>query len=48
LGWAQAGYQGRIRSAGAAIGFSYALERFFNVLAAARPGGFLADIAGNF
>jgi hypothetical protein len=48
LGWAQAGYLGRIGSAGAAIGFSNAFERFFNVLAAARPGGFLAKFADNF
>ncbi len=48
LGWAQAGYLGRIGSAGAAIGFSNAFERFFNVLAAARPGGFLANLAGDF
>ena len=48
LGWAQAGNQGRIGSAGAAIGFGYAFERFLDVLPAARPGGFLADLAGDF
>jgi hypothetical protein len=37
-----------LRSAGAAIGFSDAFESFFNMLAAARPGGLLADIAGYF
>jgi hypothetical protein len=48
LGWAQAGNLGRIRSAGAAISFGDALQGFFYVFAAARPGGFLADIAGYF
>jgi hypothetical protein len=48
LGWAQAGYLGRIGSAGAAIGFSHAFEGFLDVFATARPGGFLADIAGYF
>ena len=48
LGWAQAGYLGRIGSAGAALGFCYAFEGFLDVLAAARPGGFLADLAGYF
>jgi hypothetical protein len=48
LDWAQAGYLGRIGSAGAAIGLSYAVEGFFYVLAAARPGGFLTNLAGDF
>ena len=48
LGWAQAGYQARIGSAGAAVGFSHAFERFLYVIAAARPGGFLTDSAGYF
>jgi hypothetical protein len=48
LGWAQAGYLGRIGSAGAAVGFGYSLKSLFDVLAAARPGGFLADLTGNF
>jgi hypothetical protein len=48
LDWAQAGYLGRIGSASAAIGFGYSLKGFFDVLAAARPGGLLADIAGDF
>ena len=48
LGWAQAENQGRIGSAGAAVGFSHAFERFFNMFAAARPGGFLTDLTGDF
>jgi hypothetical protein len=48
LRWAQAGYLGRIGSAGAAVSFNNALEGFFNVLAAARPGGFLTDLTGDF
>ena len=48
LGWARAGYQGRIGLAGAAVGFGHALQGFLNVFAAARPGGFLADIANYF
>ena len=44
LGWAQAGYQGRIGSAGAAVSFGHALKGFFNVFATARPGGFLANL----
>ena len=48
LGWVQAGYLGRIRSAGAAVGFSHAFEGFFNVFAAARPGGFLAGLTSDF
>jgi len=48
LRWAQAGYLGRIGSAGAAVGFSHAFESFFNMFAAARPGGFLANLAGYF
>jgi len=48
LDWAQAGYLGRIGSAGAAVGFRDAFESFFNMFAAARPGGLLADIAGYF
>ena len=48
LGWAQAGYLGRIGSAGAAVGFGHAFEGFFDVFAAARPSGFLADLAGYF
>ena len=47
-GWAQAGNQGRIRSAGAAVGFGHALKGFFDVLATARPGGFLTDITSDF
>jgi hypothetical protein len=38
----------RIKSAGAAVGFCHAFESFFYVLAAARPGGFFADITGDF
>ena len=48
MGWAQAGYKGRIGSAGAAVGFSHALKGFFDVFATARPGGFLADLTGYF
>ena len=48
LGWGQAGYLGRIGSTGAAVGFCHAFESFFYVLAAARPGGLLADFAGDF
>ena len=48
FGWAQAGNRGRIGSAGAAVGFNHAFERFFYVLAAARPGGFLADLTYDF
>jgi hypothetical protein len=48
LDWAQAGYLGRIESAGAAIGFSHAFEGFLDMFAAAKPGGFLAGIAGYF
>jgi hypothetical protein len=48
LGWAQAGYPGRIGSAGAAVGFGYTFEGFFDVLAASRPGGFLANLACDF
>ena len=48
LGWADAGYLGRIGSADAAVGFSHAFEGYINVLAAARPGDLLADIAGYF
>ena len=48
LAWEQAGYLGRIGSAGAAVGFSHAFERFFDMFAAARPGGFLADLACDF
>jgi len=48
LGWAQAGNQGRISSAGAAVGFSHAFKGFLDVFAAARPGGFLAYLAGYF
>ena len=46
--WAQAGYLGRIGSAGAAVGFGHSLKSLFDVFAAARPGGFLADLAGYF
>jgi hypothetical protein len=48
LGWGQAGYLGRIGSAGAAVGFSDALKGFFDVFATARPSGFLAEIANYF
>jgi hypothetical protein len=48
LGWVQAGYLGRIGSAGAAIGFRHALKGFFYVFAAARPGGFLAGLTSDF
>jgi hypothetical protein len=48
LRWAQAGYLGRIGSAGAAVGYSHTFEGFFDMFATARPGGFLADIAGDF
>ena len=30
------------------VGFSHAFEGFLDVFATARPGGFLADIAGYF
>ena len=48
MGWVQAGYLGRIGSAGATVGFNEAFEGFLNVFAAARPGGFLADLTGYF
>ena len=35
VGWDWAGNQGRIRSAGAAVGFGHAFERFFYMFAAA-------------
>ena len=35
IGWAQAGNQGRIGSAGAAVDFGHAFKGFFYVLAAA-------------
>jgi hypothetical protein len=46
--WAQAGNQGRIGSAGAAVGFSHAFKGFFDMFAAARPGGFLTDFTSYF
>ena len=48
LGWAQAGYQGRIGSAGAAVGFGYAFEGFLYVLATARPCGLHTEFTGYF
>jgi len=37
-----------IVSTGTTVSFSHAFERFFDVFAAARPGSFLAEIAGDF
>jgi hypothetical protein len=50
LGWAQTGNLGRIRSAGAAVGYGYGygFEGFLDVFAAARPRGFITNIAGYF
>ena len=48
FGWARAGNQGRIGSAGAAVDFGHAFKGFFDVFAAARPGGFLTDITSDF
>jgi hypothetical protein len=38
----------QVRSAGTAINLCDTFKGFFNVFAAARPGGLLADIASNF